>query len=145
MFIFLRKSDLNQRAHHPRCGCLVTWFCYQLIAKPGNKTATPHDLTHIFIHANLSRWVAGLSGHSLWWRQWFDKPVTYIDYLGCKSFGRGCSFFNNMHMVLTSSEVVNSLSHGRDILRSWIKLWSPWNSGRKSILKDFEEHQVGIV
>ena len=21
------------------CGCLVTWFCYQLIAKPGNKTA----------------------------------------------------------------------------------------------------------
>ena len=22
------------------CGCLVTWFCYQMIAKPGNKTAT---------------------------------------------------------------------------------------------------------
>ena len=22
------------------CGCLVTWFCYQLIAKPGNKTTT---------------------------------------------------------------------------------------------------------
>ena len=22
------------------CGCLVTWFCYQLITKPGNKTAT---------------------------------------------------------------------------------------------------------
>ena len=22
------------------CGCLVTWFCYQVIAKPGNKTAT---------------------------------------------------------------------------------------------------------
>ena len=22
------------------CGCLVTWFCYRLIAKPGNKTAT---------------------------------------------------------------------------------------------------------
>ena len=22
------------------CGCLVTWFCYQLIAKPSNKTAT---------------------------------------------------------------------------------------------------------
>ena len=21
------------------CGCLVTWFCHQLIAKPGNKTA----------------------------------------------------------------------------------------------------------
>ena len=24
-----------------RCGCLVTWFCYQLIAKPGNNTVTP--------------------------------------------------------------------------------------------------------
>ena len=23
-----------------RCGCLVTWFCYQMIAKQGNKTAT---------------------------------------------------------------------------------------------------------
>ena len=22
-------------------GCLVTWFCYQMIAKPSNKTATP--------------------------------------------------------------------------------------------------------
>ena len=22
------------------CGCLVTWFCYQLIAKPGNETVT---------------------------------------------------------------------------------------------------------
>ena len=31
------------------CGCLVTWFCYQLIAKPGNKTATvswPDPYTH---------------------------------------------------------------------------------------------------
>ena len=24
-----------------RCGCLVTWFCYQMIAKPGKKTAVP--------------------------------------------------------------------------------------------------------
>ena len=30
------------------CGCLVTWFCYQLIAKPGN-TRQPlfRDLTHM--------------------------------------------------------------------------------------------------
>ena len=28
------------RVKSPNCGCLVTWFCYQLIAKPGNKTAT---------------------------------------------------------------------------------------------------------
>ena len=24
-----------------RCGCLATWFCYHMIAKPGNKTAAP--------------------------------------------------------------------------------------------------------
>ena len=24
-----------------RCTCLVTWFCYQMIAKPGNKTGPP--------------------------------------------------------------------------------------------------------
>ena len=24
-----------------RCGCFVTWFSYQMIAKPGNKTAAP--------------------------------------------------------------------------------------------------------
>ena len=23
------------------CGCLVTWFCYHVTAKPGNKTAAP--------------------------------------------------------------------------------------------------------
>ena len=36
------------------CGCLVTWFCYQLIAKPGNKTATvpwpdPYALPHYLV------------------------------------------------------------------------------------------------
>ena len=37
------------------CGCLFTWFCYQLIAKPGNKTATvswpdPYTLVISFFH-----------------------------------------------------------------------------------------------
>ena len=30
IFIWVRSRN---------CGCLVTWFCYQLIAKPGNKIA----------------------------------------------------------------------------------------------------------
>ena len=35
------------------CGCLVTWICYQLIAKPGNKTAAvpwpdPYLLQYVF-------------------------------------------------------------------------------------------------
>ena len=28
-----------------RCSCLVTWFCYQLIAKPGNKAASHTPVT----------------------------------------------------------------------------------------------------
>ena len=35
------------------CGCLVTWFCYQLIAKPANKTATvpwpdPYEMCNFY-------------------------------------------------------------------------------------------------
>ena len=29
------------------CGCLVTWFCYQLIAKPGIRQTRFRDLTHM--------------------------------------------------------------------------------------------------
>ena len=32
--------DTKETKTYDFCGCLVTWFCYQLIAKPGNKTAT---------------------------------------------------------------------------------------------------------
>ena len=34
-FSFNRRIWVRPR----NCGCLVSWFCYQLIAKPGNKTA----------------------------------------------------------------------------------------------------------
>ena len=31
----------NKWVRSRRFGCLVTWFCYHLIAKPGKKTTTP--------------------------------------------------------------------------------------------------------
>ena len=34
------KLRMNIWVRSRNCGCLVTWFSYQLIAKPGNKTAT---------------------------------------------------------------------------------------------------------
>ena len=35
-----RLADCDSRwVRSQNCGCLVTWFCYQLIAKPGNETA----------------------------------------------------------------------------------------------------------
>ena len=41
----------NIWARSRNSGCLVTWFCYQLIAKPGNKTATvswPNPYTIVY-------------------------------------------------------------------------------------------------
>ena len=42
------------RARSQRCACLVTWFCYQMIAKPGNKTGPPlwPDPYHIEVAQN---------------------------------------------------------------------------------------------
>ena len=48
LYCCLFSQDIHQRyvfencmSQTWRCGCLVTWFCCQLIAKPGNKTAAP--------------------------------------------------------------------------------------------------------
>ena len=41
------------------CGCLVTWFCYQLIAKPGNKTAAvpwPHPYSYETLETYWFTW-----------------------------------------------------------------------------------------
>ena len=47
------------------CGCLVTWFCYQLIAKPGNKTAAvswpdPYNTYEITATSPRGQWVKHL-------------------------------------------------------------------------------------
>ena len=40
VFFDLRLNKrLSKWVRSRNCGCLVTWFCYQLIVKPGNKTA----------------------------------------------------------------------------------------------------------
>ena len=53
----LQKKKKNVYATWVRsssCGCLVTLFCYQLIANPANKEAAHCNLTHIF--ALLRAW-----------------------------------------------------------------------------------------
>ena len=56
------------------CGCLVTWFCYQLIAKPANKTATvpwpdSYSFLKVFwqyiILSNVCRW--DTIYQNVWW------------------------------------------------------------------------------
>ena len=51
------------------CACLVTWFCYQLIAKPGNKAATvpwPDPYSTFYNTFVYGTWlcVSGAIGHS---------------------------------------------------------------------------------
>ena len=47
-------------ARSRNCGCLVTWFCYQLIAKPGKKTAAvswpdPYFITLVKLADDIAR------------------------------------------------------------------------------------------
>ena len=37
--MLIQKIHMNIWVRSQNYGCLVTWFCYHLIAKPGNKTA----------------------------------------------------------------------------------------------------------
>ena len=39
--VYIDYCYMGQVTKVRQCGCLVTWFWYHLIAKPGNKTAAP--------------------------------------------------------------------------------------------------------
>ena len=73
-----------------RCDCLVTWFCYHLITKPGNKTVTLPDTENPFIcHIMNLLWSFEWQGHTcsfllrtkpLWhWRKWKSGSTSKRD------------------------------------------------------------------
>ena len=76
MFIWVRSRN---------CGCLVTWFCYQLIAKPGNKTAAvswpdPYFPLYQSDHnkfLNISSRLCGLNIHAKLWLA--ESSLFYTD------------------------------------------------------------------
>ena len=56
--IILINTNIWVRSQN--CGCPVTWFCYQLIAKPGNKTATvswPNPYTYNCVRGWTLQWL----------------------------------------------------------------------------------------
>ena len=72
-----------------RCACLVTWFCYQVIAKPGNKTAAPSiwpDPDQYFlsrrqaISQNLNQWSPSSPAHWCVTRpQWLNFDESHVE------------------------------------------------------------------
>ena len=52
MFIYIYIYICRVRSRN--CGCLVTWFYYQMIAKPGNKTAAvPWPEPYVYIALSI--------------------------------------------------------------------------------------------
>ena len=81
------------------CDCLVTWFCYQLIAKPGNKTAAvpwpdPYSKWHylwliLLTHWLLACWI-GLGNWSI-----YLHFISFVD-TRLQNFAFLCSFPYNI-------------------------------------------------
>ena len=76
---------------HKTAAVLLTWFCYQLIAKPGNKTAAvswpdPYAPSHwdMMLHCNIiSHWLGAYTNWSLSlsvigaWSSYIDRPSQF--------------------------------------------------------------------
>ena len=83
-----------------RCGCLVTWFCYHLIAKPGNKTtelAWPNPCVHEHI-------LSIISWNCFWSLGWSSLGTMFF-----KSYIKFCFYF---------SQTTYQISRSRHFLRN---------------------------
>ena len=94
------------------CGCLVTWFCYQLIAKPGNKTAAVP-------------WPEPYANGGDLNEQSFSKPRSN------PSKERGLNFKSYKTMRRSSRTSHSIFKVPPDILRSHLWLWNLTSVERK--------------
>ena len=112
------------------CGCLVTWFCYQLIAKPGNKTAAvpwPDPDTDGLMQIG-AWWIYIFSpcvellkvGHEGMWVQFGNQTLIALKWHSC---------YSGMHLMAFDCIVV----------LPGIFLWSEnlWHFFRDPFLSDF--------
>ena len=85
-------------------GCLVTWFCYQLMAKPGNKTAAvlwPDPYIYIYIwHWTVSD-------------RWFDFSQKYCEDI---VFAIYIHIFHNRTFLAMLHPEIETISQGWHIL-----------------------------
>ena len=106
-----------------RCVCLVTWYCYHLIAKPSNKTTLPSwpdpnavkilFNTIIFSKPSQRHWKASRSAMSLWVDRDQHLFVTVMlnIMLGCK---RPAYTDVPLHIVRNNGFTLLIRSHDKD-------------------------------
>ena len=107
------------------CGCLVTWFCYQLIAKPGNKTAAvswpdPYTvecrynavLYNMILHTSLQELRQGINQSPNQQKTTYTSPwwVSYrVSFVNIFKIGENWSHYNGTTMY----HVANGISGHR--------------------------------
>ena len=87
------------------CGCLVAWFCYQLIAKPGNKTtavAWP-DLTHLMIRQHCLRRLMKSPRMSLYFRSELTDPW-WCNKTSHNFINNSSGFIHEVHLKMFSAK-----------------------------------------
>ena len=74
------------------CGCLVNWFCYQLIAKPGNKTATV-SWPDPYTYGTVTRRERSVSDMLTWMKYYINKSFFTL-FLHPSYFCLQCEVFH---------------------------------------------------
>ena len=108
------------------CGCLVTWFCYQLIAKPGNKIATvpwPNPYNLKADYAGLVRYDNLIRYHRVSVQWCYNCWNTLLFFLVDKNFGKWSGNNTNVHQSDMSDKDFSSITMLKTKL-SEKKFWS---------------------
>ena len=118
----------------PKYDCLVTWFCYQLIAKPGNNTAFFRDLTHIMyhdaytityaLHIVFLRILQSLMDFCEHCRLCYQSPMEFCE-----------------HCIYLYSSVLLCFADHHGISSGWSSVWHHSNNG----LSSTQYEQIPII
>ena len=121
------------------CSCLVTWFCYQLIAKPGNKSAAvswpnPYiHLTHLPLVPHMCEWMSSLVQIMVCRHIWRQAIITTNGWLlSIRSLGTNFSeilikiqifSFMKIHLNISSAKWQPFCPGGDELNQNKSLLW----------------------
>ena len=84
--------------------CLVTWFCYHLIAKPGNKTGAP-SWPDQYTHVENSYWEADIPESCIlrWKNGLYVGMLSSFLHRAVQGMLKSESYFSNMQELLKNA------------------------------------------